>query len=173
MVGISGCSCSVAQLCPTLYNPMDCSTGLPVSHHLPEFAQVHIHCIGDGWMASHLILWCPLFLLPSIFPTIRDFSNESSVCTRWPKYWSFSFSISPSSEYSALIPFKIDCFDRLTVQGTFRSSSPAPQFKGINSLVFCLLYSPALTAVHDPFEDRSLDYTDLFGRVTTSFQHPV
>ena len=121
MVGISGCSCSVAQLCLTLYSPMDCSTSLPVSHHLPEFAQVHIHCIGDGWTASHLILWCPLLLLPSIFPSVRDFSNESSVCTRWPKYWSFSFSISPSSEYPGVISLKINWFDLLAVQRTFRS----------------------------------------------------
>ena len=120
MVGISGCSCSVAQLCPTLYNPMDCSTGLPVSHHLPEFAQVHIHCIGDGWMASHLILWCPLFLLPSIFPTIRDFSNESSVCTRWPKYWSFSFSISPSSEDSGLNTHNFRCSHPLITLNTMQ-----------------------------------------------------
>ena len=90
---------------------MDCSTpGLHVSYHILAFAQVHI-------------IWCPLLLLPSIFPSIRDFSNESSVHIRWPKYWSFSFSfsISPSSEYSGLISHKIDWFDFLDVQGTFRS----------------------------------------------------
>ena len=70
---------------------------------------------------SHLILWCPLFLLPSIFPSIRDFSNEPSVHIRWPKYWSFSFTISPSSEYSGLISLKIDWLDILAVQGTFRN----------------------------------------------------
>ena len=70
---------------------------------------------------SCLILWCPLFLLPSIFPSIRDFSNELSVHIRWPKYWRFSFSMSPSSEYSGLISLKIDWFDLLALQGTFRS----------------------------------------------------
>ena len=71
--------------------------------------------------SRHLILWCPLLLLPSIFPIIKDFSNESSVCIRWPKYWSVSFSISPSSEYSGLISLKIDWFDLLAVQGIYRS----------------------------------------------------
>ena len=71
--------------------------------------------------SSHLILWRPLLLLPSIFPSIRDFSNEFSVCIRWPKYWSFSFSISPSSEYSGSIAIKINWFDFFAVQGTFRS----------------------------------------------------
>ena len=112
-------------------------------------------------LSHHLTLHHPLLLLPSIFPSIRVFSSDSAPHIRCPKFWSFSFSINPSSEYSALIPFKIDWFDHLAVQGTFRSSSPAPQFKGINSLAFCLLYSPALTTVHDPFEDHSLDYTDL------------
>ena len=100
------CWCSVAQSCLTLYDPMDCSMpSLPVSHHHPEFAQVHVH--ASVMMSSHLILWCPLLLLPSIFPSIKDFSNESSVHIRWPKYWSFSLSLSPSSEYSGLISLKI------------------------------------------------------------------
>ena len=114
------CCCSVTQSCPTLCDPMDWSVpGLPVLHHLPEFAQVHAHCIGDAAQPSHPL--SPLLLLPSIFPSIRDFSNESSVHIRWPKYWSFSFSISPSSEYSGLISLKIDWFDLLAVQGTFNS----------------------------------------------------
>ena len=93
--------------------------GLPVPHHVPNFAQVHVHCIDDN--ISNLVLWCPLLLLPSIFPSIRDFSNESAIGIRWPKYWSFSFSISPSNEYSGLISFRIDWFDLLAVQGTLRS----------------------------------------------------
>ena len=112
------CCCSVTQSCPTLCDPMDCSTpGLPVPYHLPEFAQVHVHCVGDVVQPS-----CPLTpSSPSAlnFPSIRDFSNESSVCIRWPKYWSFSFSMSPSSEYSGLISLKIDWFDLLAIQGTF------------------------------------------------------
>ena len=78
--------------------------------------------------SSHLILYCPLLLLPSIFPRIRVFSNESALLIRWPKYWSFSFSISPSNEYAGLISFRMDWLDLLAVQGTLKSS-PAPQFK--------------------------------------------
>ena len=98
---------SVAQLCLTFCDPMDCSKpGFPVPHHFPGFAQVHIHQIGDAIQPSHP-LSSPL-LLPSIFPSIRVFSNESVLhITWWPKYWSFSFSISPSNEYSGLISFRI------------------------------------------------------------------
>ena len=114
------CRCSVAQLCPTLCNPMDCSTpGLPGPHCWLEFAEVHVLCISDAIQPSHPLT--PLLLLPSIFPSIRDFSSELSVCIRWPNYWGFSFSISPSSEYSWLISLKTDWFDLLAVQGTFRS----------------------------------------------------
>jgi len=96
--------------CPTLRNLMDCSTpGFPVHHQLPEFTQTHVHWVSD---AIHLILCCPLLLPPSIFPSIRVFSNESVLCIRWPKYWSFSFSISPSNEYSGLIFFSIDAGKR-------------------------------------------------------------
>ena len=97
------------QLYPALCYAIDCSTpGFPVPPHLPEFAQVHVHCISN--LSSHLILWRPLLLLPSIFSNIRDFSSESAVHIRWPKYWSFSFSISPSSECSGFISLKIDWF---------------------------------------------------------------
>ena len=88
--------------------------------------------------SNHLILCCPLLLLPSIFPSIRIFPNESVLCIRWPKYWSFSFSISPSNEYSGLISFEIR-FDLLAVQGTCKSS-PTPQFKSINSSVLSFIY---------------------------------
>ena len=101
--------------------------------------------------SSHLFLWYPLLLLPSIFPSIRDFFNESVVCIRRPKYWSFSFSVSLSNVYSGLISLKIDWFDLLAVQGTLRSLL---QFKVINSLVLCLLYSPALTTIRDHWEDQ-------------------
>ena len=97
--------------------------------------------------SNHLILCHPLLLLPPVFPNIRVFSNESALCIRWPKYWSFSFSISPSKEYSGLISFRIDLFDLLSVQRT--ESSPTPQFKSINSLMLSFLYSPTLTSIHD------------------------
>ena len=90
---------------------------------------------------NHLILCQPLFLLPSIFPSIRVFSSKSVLHIRWPKYWSFSFSISPSNEYSGLISFRMNWLDLLAVQGTFKSS-PTPQFKSINSSVPSFLYGP-------------------------------
>ena len=99
---------------------MDCSMpGFPVLHNLPEFTQIHVHWVDDA--SNHVTLCCPLLFLPSIFPSIRVFSSESVLCTRWPKYWSFSFSISPSNEYSGLISLRIGWFDLLVVQGTFRS----------------------------------------------------
>ena len=113
------CCCSVDKLCQTLCYPMDCSTpGFSVLHRLLEFAQTHVHCVDDA--IHHLVLCCPL-LLPSVFPSIRVFSNESALSIRWLKYWSFSFSISPFNEYSGLISFRIDWFDLLAVQGTLKS----------------------------------------------------
>ena len=98
-------------------------------------------------MSSNHLIFCQTLLPPSIFPNIRVFSNESVLCIRWPKYWSFSFSISPSNEYSGLISFRIGWFDVLAVQGDSQESSPAPQFKSINSLVLSLFYGPTLTSV--------------------------
>ena len=93
---------SVTQSCPTLCDPMDCSMpSLPVHHQLPELTQTHVHCVSDAIQPSHPC--CPLLLLPSVFPSIRVFSNESLLHIRWPEYWTFSFSISPSNEYTGLI----------------------------------------------------------------------
>ena len=98
---------SVAQLCSTLCGPMNSSTpGLPVHHQLPEFTQTHVHRVSDA--PSHLILCCPLLLLPQIPPSIRVFSSKSTLCMRWPKYWNFSFSIIPSREHPGLISFRRD-----------------------------------------------------------------
>ena len=104
--------------------------------------------------SNHLILCHPLHLLPSIFPSIRVFSSESVLPIRWPKYWSFSFSISPSNEYSGLIAFRVDLLDLLAVQGTLRSL-PTPQFKSINSSMLSFLYSPILTSIHDYWKNHS------------------
>ena len=110
---------SVTQLCLTLCSPMDCSMpGFPIHHQLPELAQTHGHRVSDA--INHLILCHPLFLLPSIFPSIRVFSNESILHIRWPKYWSFSFSLSPSNEYLGLILFRISWLDLLAVQWTLQ-----------------------------------------------------
>ena len=107
--------------------------------------------------SNHLILCCPLLLLPSIFPSIKVFSKDSGLHIRWPKYWSFSFNISPSNEYSGLISFSIDWLDLLVVQGTLKNLLQHPQFKSINSLVLSFLYSPTLTSIHDHWKNHSLD----------------
>ena len=139
---------SVTQSCPTLCDTMNRSTsGLPVHHHLLEFTQSHVQMFVTSWTAvhqaslsitnswsllklmsigsvtpfSHLILCHPLCLLPSIFPSIRVFSNESVLHIRWPKDWSFSFSISPSNEHPGLISFRMDWLDFLAIQGTLKS----------------------------------------------------
>ena len=111
--------CLGTKSCTTLCNPMNCSTpGSFVLHYLAEFAEIHIHWVGD---AIYLILCHPLLLLQSIFPSIGVFSNQSVPHIKWPKYWSFNFSISPSSGYSGLISFRIDWVDLLAVQGTLKS----------------------------------------------------
>ena len=110
---------SVTQSCPTLCDPMNCSMpGLPVRHQLPEFT--HTHIIELVMPSSHLILRRPLFLLPPIPPSIRVFSNESTLRMKWPKYWSFSFSIIPSKEHPGLIS-RMDWLDLLAVHGTLQS----------------------------------------------------
>ena len=110
--------------------------------------------------SNHLILCHPLLLLPSIFPSIRVFSSESALCIRWPKYWSFSFSISPSNEYSGLISFRMDWLDFLAVQGTHKTS-PTQQFSSISSSALSLLNGPILTTIHDYWKNHSFDCMDL------------
>ena len=110
---------SITQLCSTFCYPMDCSTpGFPVHHQLPRACSNSYHQVVMP--SNHLILCCPRLLLPSIFPSIRVFPNESALCIRWPKYWSFSFSISPFND-SGLISFRIDWLALLAVQGTLKS----------------------------------------------------
>ena len=106
--------------------------------------------------SNHLLLCRPLLLLPSIFPSIRVFSNESFLPIRWPEYWSFSISNKPSNEYSGLISFRIDWFDLFAVQGT-QESCPALQLGSINSSALNLLYGPALTPIHDYWKNHSFD----------------
>ena len=105
--------------------------------------------------SNHLIFCCPLLLLPPIPPSIRVFSNESTLRMKWPKYWSFSFSISPCNEHPRLISFRIDWVDLLAVQGTLESS-PTPQFKSINFSGLSFLHSPTLTSIHDHWKIRFL-----------------
>ena len=106
--------------------------------------------------SNHLILCHPLRLLPSIFPSITVFSSESVFCIRWPKYWSFIFSISPSNEYSGLISFRIDWPDLLAVQGTLKSLLQTT-VQSISSLVLSLLYGWTLTVIHDYWKNHSFD----------------
>ena len=107
--------------------------------------------------SNHLILCCSLLLPPLIFPSITVFSNESALCIRWPKYWSFTFSISPSNEQPGLISFRMDWLDLLAVQGALKSRLKTPQFKSINSSAFSFLYSPTLTSIHNYWKSNSFD----------------
>ena len=122
---------------------MNCSMpGFPVLHYLPEFAQTHVHCVVMP--SNYLILCCPLLLLPSVYPSLRVFSNELALCSKWPKYWSFSFSISHSKEYSGLISFRIDWFNLLAVQGTLKSLL---QHHNLKASIWC---SPFLVQFSHP-----------------------
>ena len=144
---------SVTQSCPTLCDPMNRSTpGHPVHHHLPEFTQTHVHRVSDA--ISHLILCRPLFLLPPIPPSIRVFSNESTLPMRWPDYCSFSFSIIPSKEILGLISFRM--VGSPSSPWGSQESSPTPQFNSINSSALSFLYSPNPTSIHDHWKHHSL-----------------
>ena len=110
--------------------------------------------------SNHLILCHPLLLLPSIFPSLRLFSNESALCTRWPKYWSFSFNISPSNEHPGLISFRMDRLDLLLSKGLSRVFSNTT-VQSINSLALGFLYSPTLKSIHDFWKNHNFDYVDL------------
>ena len=142
---------SVTQLCPNLCHPMDCSMpGFPVHHQFLELTQTHVHWVGDAIQPTYpLSSPSPPFL----FPSNRVFSNESVLHIRWPKYWSLSFSIRPSNEYSGLISFRLDWLDLLAVQ----ESSPTPQFKSIYSLALSFLYSPTLISINDYLKNHSFD----------------
>ena len=127
----------------------------PTLRNLPEFLK--FMSTESVTPSNHLILCHPLLLPPSIFPSIRVFSNESALSIRWPKYWSFSFSISPSSEHPRLITFRMDWLDLLAVQGTLKSLFQQPQFKSINSSALSFLYSPTLTSIHDHRKNHRLN----------------
>ena len=122
-----------------------------------SWSLVKLMSIESVMPSNHLILCCPLLLPPSIVPSIKVFSNESVLRIRWPKYWSFSFNLSPSSEHSGLISFWTDWLDLLAVQGTLKSLLQQPQFKSINSSALSFLYSPTLTSIHDHWKNHSLD----------------
>ena len=128
--------------------------GLPVHHHLPEFTQTM--SIESVMPSSHLILCRPLFLLPPIHPRIRVFSNESTLCMRWPKYWSFSFSISPSNGHPGLISLRMDWLDHLAVQGTLKSLLQHHSSKA--SILRCsAFFTVQLSSILDHWKNHSLD----------------
>ena len=138
---------SVAQSCPAPCDPMGCSMpGFPVHHQLRSLLK--LMSIALVMPSNHLSLCCPLLLLPSIFPSISVFSNESVFHIRWPKYWSFSFSISPSNDGLVGSP----CSPRDS-----QESSATPQFKSISSSVLSFLYSPTLTSIHGYWQNHSFD----------------
>ena len=150
---------SVAQSCPTLCDPMNRSTpGLPVHHQLPEFTQTHVHRVHDAIQPSHPL--SPRLLLLPIPPSIRVFSSELALHMRWPKYWSFSFSISPSNEHPGLVSFRMDWMDLLAVQGTLKSLLQHHSSKE-SILLLSFLHSPALTSIYDHWKNHRLDETDL------------
>ena len=146
---------SVAQSCPTLCNPMNCSTpGLPVHHQIPEFTE--LMSIESVMPSSHLILCWPLLLLPPIPPIIRVFFNESNLRMRCPKYWSFSFSISPSNEHPELISFRMDWLDLLAVQGTLKSLLQHHSSKA--AILQCsAFFTVQLTSIQAHWKNHSLD----------------
>ena len=139
----------------TLCDPIDCCCQASLSFTI-SLSLLKLMSIESVMPSNHLILCRPL--LPFIFPSIKVSSYESALCNRWPKYWSFSFTISLSSEYSGLISFRIDWFDLLAVQGTLRSFL---QHHGLKALVISFLYGPTLTSMHDYWKNHSFDSTAL------------
>ena len=147
-------TCSVAQLCLTLWPP--CTVTLQASLSFTISLNLLKLMSTESVMPSNHLIFCrPLLLLPSIFPSIRVFSNELALYISWPKYWSFSFSVSPSNEYSGLISFKIDLFDRLAVQETLKSFLQHHSSKAF--ILWCSGYFMVqLTSIHDYWKNRSL-----------------
>ena len=150
---------SVTQLCPTVFNPMDCSTpGFSITNSQSLLKLISIESVMSS---NHLILCCPLLLLPSIFPRTRVFSSESVLHIRWPKFWSFRFSISPSNEYLGLISFRMDWLDLLAVQGTLKSLLQHHSSKALILQYSAFFYHPTLTCTLDYWKNHSVDCTDL------------
>ena len=147
------CCCSVTKSYQTPCDPVNCSIpGFPVLHISQSLLK--LMSVELVIPSNHLILCCPL-LLPSLFPNIRVFSKELALHIKWPKYWSFSFSIRLSNEYSGLISFRIDWIDLLAVQGTLKSLLQLLQFENTSSSALNLLYGPTLTFVHDYWKNHS------------------
>ena len=152
------CCCSVAQLCRLILTPWTAARQASLSFTI-SWSLLKVMSIESVVSSNHIILCHPLLFLPSIFPSIRVFSNESALRIRWPKYWSFSFSISPSSEYSGLTSFRKDWFDLLAVQGTLKSLFQHHSSK-VSLLWHSAFFMVQLTSVHDYWKNHSFDYMD-------------
>ena len=148
------CCCSVSQSCPTLCGPMDCTCQASLSFTI-SWSLLKLISFESVMPSNHLVLCRPLLLLPSI-TSIRVFSSESAFCIRWPKYWSFSISL--SNEYSGPISFRIIWFDLLAVQGSFKSLLQ----HRISSSALSLLYGPAFISIHDYWKKHNFDYMDFY-----------
>ena len=153
MIASSVQSLSCVQLFATPWTAA-CQASLSITN---SWSLLKLMPIESVVLSNHLILCCPLLLPPSILPSIRVFSNESIFHIRWPKYWSFSFSISPSKEYSGLISLQDGLLGSPYSPRDSQEPSPTPQFKSIHSLVLSFLYSPTLTSIHDSWKNHSLD----------------
>ena len=152
------CCCSVSKSCLTLCDPMNCSMpGIPVLHYTLNLLGLML--FESVMPSNHLVLYRPLLLLPSNFPSIRVFSSESAVGIRWPEYWSFSFSISPSSEYSGLISFRMDWFDLLAVQRTLNSLLQNHSSKA--SILQCSIFFIVQLSHLYPTTGKMIAYMDL------------
>ena len=145
---------------------MDCSMPLFLVHHqLPEFTQTHVHWVSDAIQPSHpLSAPSPPAPIP---PSIRGFSNESVLHIRWPKYWSLSFNISPSNEYSGLISFRLDWLNLLVVQETLKSLLQHHSSKASEN--WCFLYKPTLTSIHDYWKNHRLDWGNFVDKIMSAF----
>ena len=156
---------SLAQSCLTLWDPMDCSMPASLSFTISQ-SLLKLMSIESVMPSNHFILCHPLLLLPSIFPNIKVLSSELALHIRWPKYWKFSSSVSPSNEYSGLISFRMDWF----VSRVFSSIT----FRSISSSLLSYLFGPALTSTRDYWKNHSFDYTDLYWQSEVSaFKYAV
>ena len=165
---LSWSCCSAANLCLLFTTPRTAACQASLSFTF-SWKLLKLMSIESVIPSNHLILCCPLFLPPSIFPSIRGFSNESVFCIRWPKYWSFSFNIS-ANVYSGLISLGLTGLTSLLSKDC-QESSPAPQLKGINSSALSLFYCPALMSIHNYWENHNFDYTDLYRQSKTPLQN--
>ena len=151
----------VSNLCDSMNRSIQASPSITNSGSSPKLMSIE-----SVMPSSHLTLCCPLLLLPPVPPTIRVFSNESTLHIMWPKYWSFSFNISPSNEHPGLLSFRMDWLDLL-------QSSPTPQFKSINSSALSFLHSPTLTSIHDHWKIIALTGRTFAGKVMSLFEYAI